>query len=159
MSKRTVELIASLNLQAHPEGGHYQEVFRSSQRVQRRGADRAALTTIFYLLRQGEISRWHVVDSDEAWHFYEGDGLELITYDPGTGEKATRRLGPPSDHSVPVHVVAAGVGQAARPLGDYGLAGCSVGPGFEFADFRLVRDLPEHRAVFDGPLRGWELFL
>ena len=64
----------------HPEGGFYRELYRSSSRVQ--PADdrpaRAALTTIYFLLVGGEVSRWHRVASDEVWHYYEGDPLELL---------------------------------------------------------------------------------
>lgn len=152
--------IADLQLVAHPEGGHYREVFRSPANVQpldRRSA-RAALTTIYYLLTEGEISRWHRVVSDEVWNFYEGDPLELVTVDLGSAAEPSGaataefgsirrvRLGPLDQDAEPVCIVPAHAWQAARPLGNYTLAGCTVGPGFEFADFTLLRDDPEATA-------------
>jgi hypothetical protein len=143
MHPRAAELIATLDLRPHPEGGFYREVFRSPSHVttsDARGA-RAALTTIYFLLPAGAQSRWHQVDSDEVWHFYEGDPLELLELD-GRGESLARhRLGPAEDTAQrPTWTIPAGAWQAARTLGAYTLAGCTVAPGFEFADFRLLAD-------------------
>lgn len=137
-------------MQPHPEGGHFVEIYRSHTAVQPADArgDRAALTTIFFLLREGEISRWHrVIGADEVWHFYEGDPLELLTAPPGFERVDRHRLGPvdPDREQRPVHVVAADVWQAARSTGAYTLVGCTVGPGFDFADFQMLRDLPADR--------------
>ena len=79
MSTRSEQLIAILDLQLHPEGGHFREIFRSSDQVtpeDGRG-DRLALTTIYFLLQAGEQSRLHRLSSDEIWHFYDGDPLDL----------------------------------------------------------------------------------
>jgi predicted cupin superfamily sugar epimerase len=113
------------------------------------------LTTIYFLLRAGERSRWHIVSSDEVWHFYEGDPLELVTFDPATRVVGRARLSRDVDGGRSVQVVPAGCWQATRPLGHYGLAGCTVGPGFEFEDFRFVGDEPDHGEAFDGPLTGY----
>jgi predicted cupin superfamily sugar epimerase len=158
-SGQAAELIHRLDLQAHPEGGHYREVFRSERSVRRDGAERAAFTTIYYLLQAGDHSRWHVVNSDEAWHFYQGEGLELLHYQPETGQLERLLLGPVSEDAAPVHVIPAGAWQAARPLGAYTLAGCSVGPGFEFDDFRLVADLAGHEDAFLEVLQPYRLLL
>ena len=129
MHPRAQELIESLGLQPHPEGGWYRQVFKSSERVTRHadGAERTALTTIYFLLAEGTFSRRHRVQSDEVWHFYEGDPLELIIEDERVMLDAARR----------VHVVPAGKWQSARPCGAYALVGCTVGPGFEFDDFEM----------------------
>lgn len=89
------------------------------------------------------------MSSDEAWHFYEGAPLELWTIDPALERLERVLLGPYSPDpshidptTRPVHVVPAGCWQAARPTGDYCLAGCSVGPGFDFADFSMLSDDP-----------------
>lgn len=117
-------------MQPHPEGGHYVEIHRS-----------AALTSIFFLLSDGEISRWHRVrGSDEAWHFYEGAPLELLTAADSFDRIERHALGPVREGQRPVHVVQAGVWQAARTTGEYTLVGCSVGPGFDFDRFDLLRD-------------------
>jgi len=144
MDPRARELVQSLGLAPHLEGGFFREIFRSSERVTRTssGEERRALTTIHYLLPAGSFSRWHRVRSDEAWHFGEGSPLEL--FQCGPGETAIRRtvLGAGGDAS-PVEIVPAGCAQAARPLGGFTLVGCTVGPGFEFADFRLLADEPQ----------------
>ncbi len=148
MSDRAAELIATLGLRPHPEGGHYGEVFRSTVRVRPsdRDVERVALTTIYFLLTAGQHSRWHRVVSDEVWHFYEGDPLELLRLDAGGDLVRRTRLGPAGSDTRPVAVVPGGSWQAARPLGAYTLVGCTVGPGFEFADFTLLADVPEDAA-------------
>jgi predicted cupin superfamily sugar epimerase len=126
---RAQQLIDSHGLAPHPEGGWYRQVYKSADRVTRRhdGADRTALTTIYFLLVAGISSAWHRVESDEVWHFYEGDPLELST------RTATTVLD--ADHRV--HVIPAREWQSARSLGAYTLVGCTVGPGFEFEDFAM----------------------
>jgi predicted cupin superfamily sugar epimerase len=143
MHPRAAELIAALDLQAHPEGGFYRQIFRSEVQVtplDRRGR-RAALTTIYFLLPEGSFSRWHQVASDEVWHLYEGGPLEVLELS-GSGESVVRhRLGPVGNGTdAPVCTIGAGIWQAARPLGDYAFVGCTVGPGFDWADFRLLAD-------------------
>ena len=144
MHPRAAELVATLRLEPHPEGGFFREVFRSSSIVSPDDArsPRRALTTIYFLLPQGSHSRWHQVDSDEVWHLYEGGPLELLEMDP-RGSSLSRhvldRVGGAGDG--PVHTVIAGRWQAARPIGGgYALVGCTVGPGFEYADFRMLAD-------------------
>jgi predicted cupin superfamily sugar epimerase len=89
------------------------------------------------------VSRWHRVRSDEVWHHYEGAPLELWLMPPRELRLEHARVGPLSDGHTPVHCVPALWWQAARSLGAYTLVGCTVGPGFEFADFELLRDRPE----------------
>lgn len=143
MHSRAVELLQILGMRPHPEGGHYAELFRSAHRVQvlERKVERAAITTIYFLLAAGEFSRWHRVQSDEVWHHHEGDAIELLLFD----DRGLRRvrLGPVSRETRPTIVVPAGTWQAARSIGAYTLGGCTVGPGFEFADFALAVDWPE----------------
>jgi hypothetical protein len=139
MHPRAAELIRILDLRPHPEGGHYREVFRSPAAV--RPADgrgeRSALTAIIFLLPAGEFSRWHRLASDEVWHHYEGYPLEFVVLD-GDLERCERRL-LGAAHG-PVAEIPAGSWQAARPMGAFALAGCTVGPGFDFADFQLMAD-------------------
>lgn len=144
MVARAAHLIERLDLKAHPEGGFFREVFRSAASVapaDERGS-RSALTTIYYLLDQAAHSRWHRVSSDEVWHFYEGDPLELFCIAPDLSMLERTVLGPISEVSRPVHVIPASAWQAARSLGSYTLAGCSVAPGFDFADFELLAACP-----------------
>jgi predicted cupin superfamily sugar epimerase len=141
---RTRQLIDQLQLQQHPEGGWYREVFRSSLQVQ--PADgrpaRQALTSIYFLLEAGRHSRWHKVLSDEVWVHLEGAPVELLTWQAVQGSAAiTTVLGPVDGQRQPQQVVAAGLWQAARPLDDgagFSLVACMVGPGFDFTDFSLM---------------------
>jgi len=154
LKQQTLDLIEKLELQPHPEGGHYRELYRSEQTVIRNidGQERLSLTTIYFLLASGEQSRWHVVSSDEVWHFYEGDDLELFIYDPVEQNLSVHVLGNTKDGHSRVAVVPAGHWQAARPISSgetgHALVGCTVGPGFEFADFRFVSDIEGHKQHF-----------
>jgi predicted cupin superfamily sugar epimerase len=160
LSPRAEALVARLGLLPHPEGGFYRELHRSLQRVLRAGDERSALTSIYFLLAAGQHGRWHVVRSDEAWHHLAGDPLELLSYEPTTALLERHRLGAvDADGCSPFAVVPAQRWQAARPLGDFALAGCTVGPGFEFADFRFVADLPAHARAFDSALAAYRTLL
>jgi predicted cupin superfamily sugar epimerase len=162
MDSRALEVINALKLQPHPEGGWFREVFRSSSAVQ--PADerpvRSALTTIYFLLEYGRHSRLHRVRSDEAWVYLEGAPLDLWEWQATTNVATCTTLGPTNFQSdiQALHVVPAGIWQAARPQQvpsqGYTLACCTVGPGFDFADFsmmlpvgaeasRIHRDWPE----------------
>lgn len=144
MDPRAAQLIADLALTPHPEGGYYRQIYRSTSTVL--PADgrpaRASLTTIYFLLPAGEVSRWHVVTSDEVWHYYEGAPLELLTADRDFARVERHQLGLPSDGLQPAHVVAAHDWQAARSTGAFTLVGCTVGPGFEFDDFTMLAEQP-----------------
>lgn len=153
------EVIDDLRLAPHPEGGWYREVYRSTDRVQRGEQSRSATTAIYYLLERQQLSRWHVVDADEIWHFYAGAPLELLAYDPASRQLVRHVLSTPGAGSTPIGVIPAGVWQAARSLGEYSLVGCTVSPGFEFTGFRFTADLPEHRVHFLGEMTQYEALL
>jgi uncharacterized protein len=127
-------IIALLGLVPHPEGGHFRETFRDPASV---NEGRAASTAIYFLLRAGEVSRWHRVDAPEVWHWYAGAPLMLsITNDAG---RLTITLG--SDLAAgqrPQAVVPARAWQQAHSAGAWTLVGCTVAPGFEFAGFELA---------------------
>ena len=139
---RAAQLIEALDLAPHPEGGFFREIYRSVSRVRPADGrnDRDAATTIYFLLVGGTHSRWHRVRSDEVWHLYEGGPLELFTAPPAADEVRRVVLGEAVQSDGPVHVVPAGWWQAARPLGEYVLVGCTVAPGFVFEDFSFLRD-------------------
>ena len=142
MDPRAAQLIETLGLEPHPEGGYYRQTYRSLSLVQP-GVDRptrSALTTIYFLLTAGDVSRWHIVSSDEVWHFYEGAPLEIFVADRAFSGIERRQLGRVGSDTKPVRVVAAHEWQAARSTGPFTLVGCTVAPGFEFADFSLLRD-------------------
>ncbi len=137
------ETIGRLGLVPHPEGGYYRETFRSLLTLDLPdGRRRAASTAIHYLLPPGARSAWHRVASDEVWHHYDGGTLRLHLLGIGT-----MRL----DRGNPQVVVPASVWQAAEPESEAVLCGCTVAPGFDFADFEmagaetLLRDFPGDR--------------
>jgi uncharacterized protein len=138
MDERARRLIERLELEPHPEGGFYREIYRSAAMVRPDDdrTERSAATTIYYMLVEGQQSRWHRVRSDEIWHFYGGDPLDLFLAPP-TLDRVDQLV---LDGSQPVHVVSRYWWQATRPTGSYGLAGCTVAPGFEFEDFSLIAD-------------------
>ncbi|WP_448950874.1 cupin domain-containing protein [Labrys neptuniae] len=128
------EIIALLDMQPHPEGGHYVQTFRDGAQH----GDRPASTAIYYLLQAGERSHWHRVDAAEIWHFHAGSPLALeLSADGVTSERLI--LG--TDFAAgerPQGIVPTGVWQAARSLGAWTLVGCTVAPGFRFEGFELA---------------------
>jgi len=148
--------VESLGLAPHPEGGFYREIFRSAEQVtpaDGRGT-RSALTVIHFLLPAGAHSRWHEVRSDEQWTHLEGAPLELLVIEPGASAVRRVRLGPLTENCAPTHVVPAGTWQAARAVERYTLVTCTVAPGFDFADFRLVADVAGARERIAALDRG-----
>ncbi len=138
MEPIAANLIQALELAPHPEGGHFRRIHASSHSVAHGNSNRPALTAIRYLLAQGECSRWHRVDADECWHWQQGDALELLTYDEDSQVLRRLRLDAAGQDGDAMHVVPAGVWQAARPLGRYTLVACTVSPGFVWEGFQLA---------------------
>jgi len=126
------ELIASLELEPHPEGGFYRQIYKSPMTVVECERTRAALTIIHFLLPAGQVSRWHRVTSDEVWTFLRGEPLRLHRFDGSNAREVVL------DETNAIQVVRAGEWQAAEPLGAYALVACFVAPGFEFDDFALM---------------------
>ncbi|MCB5363814.1 cupin domain-containing protein [Pusillimonas sp. CC-YST705] len=156
MTTTAAVLIQAMGLAPHPEGGHYRETYRSTQRVMRPdGASRHAGTAIYFLLATGEYSAWHRIASDEIWHFHAGSPLRIHVLHKG--KLATLHLGHPVE--LPgaqfQHVVPAGAWFAAEPMParnereGYSLVGCTVAPGFEFSEFELAT--PEALALAGAP--------
>lgn len=126
-----------IDLIEHPEGGRFLEVFRSAQTVATKdGNSRSALTHIYFSLNPGEVSRFHKVASDEVWSLYQGSGLNLYIWDETSTPPKSISLS--ADNNRFCHVVPAGTWQAAEPISEKVLVGCSVAPGFEFSDFTLI---------------------
>ena len=141
MKNRVNELIRSLKLKPHPEGGFFAEVFRSPKKVGAKQGKRAAITSIYFLLPRGEMSRWHRVESDEVWHFIEGAPLRLHHVRPDFTGYRVHRVGPlRGKFKEPIAIIPAGDWQAAETTGVFTLVACDVGPGFDFADFAMLRD-------------------
>jgi predicted cupin superfamily sugar epimerase len=121
---------------------------------------RPTLTSIFYLLAENQLSRWHMIQSTELWHFYKGAPLELITYQTDTRLLQKSILGNNLDAGQNLQSIVSGkTWQCARSLGAYSLMGCTVTPGFDFRDFQFVRDLPDHVLHFEGAMAGLRHYL
>ncbi|MGI9373102.1 MAG: cupin domain-containing protein [Hyphomicrobiales bacterium] len=127
-------IISKLDLQPHPEGGHYRETWRAETNINQR----AAGTAIYFLLADGEVSHWHKVDAAEIWHWYAGAPLEL-SIAPEDQAPKPHILGTDLEKNErPQIVVPPNAWQSARSLGAWTLVGCTVSPGFMFEHFELA---------------------
>ncbi len=146
MKTRYLQWIDTLGLQPHPEGGHYREMYRSSDVLPRPGLpsrfrnDRNACTSIYYLLGHPETSRFHRILSDEIWHHYEGSAVLIHMIGPDGGYSLVTLGTDPGAGETPQAVVPYGRWFAAeiRERDGYALMGCTVSPGFDFEDFELA---------------------
>jgi predicted cupin superfamily sugar epimerase len=136
------EIKTLLRLEPHPvEGGFYRRTYTPSVSVALLGGVRPYGTAIYYLLEAGNFSEMHVLASDEIFHFYLGDPVEMLQLLPD-GRSAVFTLGPDLQAGQHVQlVVPAGVWQGTRLVdgGKVALLGCTVTPGFDFADYRSGR--------------------
>ena len=155
--------IESLQLQPHPEGGYYRETYRSPESITRQSlpprfsGDRAFSTAIYYLLQGNDFSALHRIKQDEVLHFYDGTSLIISVIDLA-GELSTVLLGRDvKSGEVPQAVIQAGCifGSRVANPGSYALVGCTVAPGFDFADFEiltrqeLLDSYPRHRVIIE----------
>jgi hypothetical protein len=141
---RIDEIIRALNLEPHPsEGGYFAEIYRSADTLEGRAlpprydGPRSLATAIYYLLTPDTFSSMHRLTSDEMFHFYAGDPVEMLNLKPeGSGEVVV--LGPDVLAGMrPQHLVPRDVWQGCRlaPGGEFALLGTTVSPGFEYADY------------------------
>ena len=128
------EIIATLGMQPHPEGGHFVETWRHVPE----GGGRGAGTAIYYLLQAGERSHWHRVDADEIWHWYAGATLEVALSQDGRRIEAALLGHDLLAGERPQVWVPAGVWQSAASTGAWTLVGCTVSPAFEFSGFEMA---------------------
>ena len=137
------EIKKLLRLAPHPvEGGFFRRTYTSQGTVELPRGTRPQGTAIYYLLEPGTFSEMHVLDSDEIFHFYLGDPVEMLQLHPD-GSSAVVILGPELSKNQQVQVVVpAGVWQGTRLIGEgkVALLGCTVTPGFDFADYRNAPD-------------------
>ena len=159
--------IEKLAMETHVEGGAYAEIYRSSLLQKKEylpdafNGDRSIATAIYFLLQKGQFSAFHRIASDEIWHFYAGDPIEIFEINT-TGELITHLLGsdPEMGHAF-VRIIPAGSWFASRVIegGVYGLAGCTVSPGFDFEDFeladakKLAGEFPQHSFLINSLCR------
>ena len=157
--------IERLDLRPHPEGGYYRETYRAAETVAHEALParfdraRAFSTAVYFLITRDAFSAFHRIRSDELWHFYAGGAVTLVILDAAsTGELATASLGCDAARGEsPQIVIPAGAWFAAEVAApaDFALVGCTVAPGFDFADFelgeraRLLRQYPQHRGVIE----------
>ncbi|MDD5772076.1 MAG: cupin domain-containing protein [bacterium] len=129
------DIINKYKLVKHPEGGWYKEVIRSGDLISFNGKKRSAVTSIYFLLTKGGISKWHIVDSDEIWIFLDGEPLELHQANLKTGKYFIEKIDPENRQSV----VPSNTWQAAKSKGEFSFVACVVAPGFEFEGFKLLK--------------------
>jgi predicted cupin superfamily sugar epimerase len=164
MNPAAQRLIEVYGLEPHPEGGYYRETYRSTQQVTRADqptildASRRSLsasTAILYLLENDDFSALHRIQSDEVWHFHAGDPLNVVTLTPA-GEREDFLLGANFERGERFQAsVPAGrwFGAQLETRRGFCLVGCTVAPGFEFADFelgaraQLIEAYPRHAAI------------
>ncbi|MDN5285013.1 MAG: hypothetical protein JWR38_1287 [Mucilaginibacter sp.] len=149
--------IKHLNLQPHPEGGYYKEVFRSEQEISRKSsADfKQACTSIYYLLEGADYSGFHRLASDEIWYFHKGAPLNIHVIDVH-GSYFKHELSDSGNGNLSVAILAGSWFAAEIPAKNgFTLVSCAVAPGFDFNEFEmakrneLVSQYPDHASLFD----------
>lgn len=156
-----IELIKIFQLQFHPEGGYYKETYRSKGIIEKDNQEgqfpsgRNYSTAIYFLIEAPVFSTFHKIKSDELWHFYAGDALEVIEIDT-EGNLITTHIGCDyKNRQTFQYTVKAGHWFASRVLkgGKFSFVGCTVAPGFDFSDFEmakrdlLIRNYPQHTEI------------
>lgn len=140
------KIIEKLKLKPHPEGGYFNEYYRSSETIEdnslplRFSGDRNISTSIYFLLEGNQVSLFHRLKSDEIWHYYKGSAAILHCLEEN-GNYFTIRIGNNIEQNEqPQFVISNGIWFAAEIVDkdSYSLVGCTVAPGFDFADFELA---------------------
>ena len=139
LDKKSLEIINQFKLSNHPEGGWFREILRSKYYVKRKdGQKRNNISGIYYLLCKGEKSAWHRVNSaDEIWIYLQGAPLNLWYLEEENKEIRNLKL----YSNNPIEMIPAGCWQAASTSGEFTLTSCCVGPGFDFLDFEMLRNI------------------
>ncbi len=155
--------IKKLHLIEHPEGGYYREIYRAAESIPKRALpsryarSRAFSTSIFFLLKSGQVSHFHLLKSDEVWHFYDGRPLLFHVFEK-TGKYRRFRLGRNPEAGETLQAVlrrGAWFGAEVLHPRSFALSGCTVAPGFDFADFEfgqreeLLALFPRNRALIE----------
>jgi uncharacterized protein len=161
MDETAQRIIRRFALRPHPEGGFFREVYRSDAQIRHpdipegQPAGRSCATFIYYLLAGEQISAFHRVKwTDEIWHLYAGGPLELHVID-ADGQYQVLTLTTMLEDGEPAAVIPSGWWQAARlpPGRPWAFGGCTVAPGFDFADFEmpiadeLLGRFPQHASL------------
>ena len=168
MIKSAQYWIDKLNLIAHPEGGYYRETYRSELAIPREAlppqftGPRLVSTAIYFLLEGDNFSAFHRLQSDELWHFYSGGAITVDVIEPDGGHSEIQLGSDPDTGEVFQATVKAGSWFASRVRDPklFALAGCTVAPGFDFADFELgkraelARLYPQHQKLIESLTRS-----
>ena len=161
MQKKIADLIDHFKLEAHPEGGYFKETYRSDGLISAENPDwefsseRNFSTCIYFLLTSDTFSAFHRIKQDEIWHFYQGSPIRLYLIAQNGSTKEVIIGSDFEQGQLPQFVVPKGVYFAAEVVeqNSFALSGCTVAPGFDFADFELpsrkalLELFPEHRAL------------
>lgn len=161
ISSKINQLVKSLNMLPHPEGGFYKEVYRSKNTISKDAlenkfsGDRSYCTSIYFLLTSENFSGFHRIKQDEIWNFYEGSPLLVHVIDK-EGIYTCHEIGMDTSKELyPQLVVPAGAwfASSVKNKNDYSFVGCTVAPGFDFEDFelaertQLIEEYPQHSAI------------
>jgi len=163
MIKNIVEdIISTLGLEPHPEGGYFKEIYRSKDSINKEclekkySGNRNYATSIYYLLTSETFSAFHRIHQDEIWHFYNGSPIILHIINE-RGEYSKVEIGNDIQKGQrPQYVVEGGCwfGATVKDPKSFSLVGCTVSPGFDFSDFELgdCHELsslfPQHKGIF-----------
>ncbi len=131
--------IEQLQLSAHPEGGYYKEVYRSSRAFTPTeiGQERNYATSIYFLIEAGNVSHFHSIEQDELWYYHAGDPLSVFILSE-EGALSEIKIGPDIEQGQTLQaVIPAGAIFGSKSSGAYSLVSCMVSPGFDFDDFKL----------------------
>lgn len=145
MDRSIQEIIQFYQLLPHPEGGYYKETYRSSEwgpadRLSEKFiGKRNYSTAIYFLLEENSFSAFHRIQSDECWHFHTGDAVDIHVLHPNGNDELIKLGGNIEMGEQYQAVVPAGAWFAFKTNGQYTLVGCTVSPGFDFADFELTK--------------------
>jgi hypothetical protein len=157
----TIEIVAYYQLLPHPEGGYYKETYRSKEEIDadalpaRFRGNRSIATAIYFLLEKGNFSAFHRIQSDETWHFYAGQLLNIFVIHE-SGQLETIQLGDDIANGQTFQaIVPAGAWFASVPAENtnFSFVGCTVAPGFDFIDFelavsnQLIEKYPQHASL------------
>lgn len=171
MKKDASYWIKKLNLARHPEGGYYREIYRSSETLEttqlpaRFEGPRALSTAIYFLIEKEDFSGFHRLRADEIWHFYQGSSLTIYSINP-QGILSQIVLGSDFEGGEVFQAVVPGGSWFGARVNDprgFSLVGCTMAPGFDYADFELgkradlLKQFPQHQTIIRQLTRdpGW----
>lgn len=159
MIEQARELIKTLDLESHPEGGYYRRVYESDVPLREEGSsqkdfgERQIGSAILYLLPSDEVSKLHRIDCDEMWHFYHGSSLQLHLFDEERGYESLSLGTNLANDEMPQRLVSSGTWFGASVEGDFALVGCTLWPEFTFKNFeladseKLIQEFPEQATL------------